>query len=91
MQQLNFGRIEELVIQAGEPVFSPSVRLIQEIKIGGPDNGPRRELEQEDFLLRASVIELFSHFDRLGDATIGVVEVRHGLPFKVIVARSCGS
>lgn len=90
MQQLNFGRIEGLVIRDGEPTFSPAPRLIQDIKIGSADNGPRPELGREDFALKASVIELFEHFDRLCDGTIVVVEVRYGLPFRVIVERSCG-
>lgn len=90
MQQLNFGRIEGLEIRGGEPRFSPAPRVIQEIKIGSGDNGARPELGREDFALKASVIELFEHFDGLCDGTIAVVEVRYGLPFRVIVERSCG-
>ena len=89
MQQLNFGRIEGLAIRAGEPTFSPAPRIVQDMKIG-TDTGPRPELGREEFLLRASVIELFQHFDRLRDGTIASVEVRYGLPFRVTVERSCG-
>jgi hypothetical protein len=89
MQQLNFGRIEGLAIRAGEPTFSPAPRIVQDIKIG-TDAGPRPELGREDFALKAPVIELFEQFDRLWDGTIESVEVRHGLPFRVIVERSCG-
>lgn len=90
MQHLNFGRIEDLEIRGGEPRFSPAPRITQDIKIGSADNGPRPELGREDFALKASVIELFEHFDRLCDGTLAVVEVRYGLPFRVIVERSCG-
>ena len=78
-----------LAIQAGDPTFSPAPRIVQDIKIG-TDAGPRPELGREDFALKASVIELFEHFDRLWDGTIDSVEVRHGLPFRVTVERSCG-
>jgi hypothetical protein len=87
MQHLNFGRIEELQVCAGEPTFSPAPRLIQDIKIGG-DNGPRPELDREDFVLRSSVVELFGHFDRLGNGTVSAIEVRYGLPARLIIERS---
>jgi len=89
MQQLNFGRIEGLAIRGGEPTFSPTPRIVQDIKIG-TDTGPRPELDRENFLLKASVIELFQHFDRVWDGTIDSVEVRHGLPFRVTLERSSG-
>ncbi len=60
MQQLNFGRIE-LEIRNGEPAFQPSPRLIQDIKIGSGENGPRAELASEDFALKSQVVEMFDH------------------------------
>jgi len=89
MQALNFGRIEQLQIREGEPVFAAASRLIQDIKIGSAESGPRPELAHEDFPLKASVIELFEHFDRIWDGTVAVVEVRYGLPFRVVMERSC--
>ena len=43
MQRLNFGRIQNLVVRDGEPVFDPAPKVIQKVKIGG-ENGPRPEL-----------------------------------------------
>jgi hypothetical protein len=43
MQRLNFGRIEDLIIRGGEPVFDPAPKVIQKVKIGG-ENGPRPEV-----------------------------------------------
>ena len=51
MQRLNFGRIEDLIVRDGEPVFDPAPKVIQKVKIGG-ENGPRPELSCEDFLLK---------------------------------------
>jgi hypothetical protein len=90
MQELNFGRIEQLQIRAGEPVFSPAPRLVQDIKIGNANGGPRPELIREDFQLKTSVLELFEHLDRISTGTVEIVEVRCGLPFRVVVERSCG-
>ena len=41
MQRTNFGRLE-LRIQGGEPVFEPPPRVIQDVKLGGGENGPDR-------------------------------------------------
>ncbi|HEY7159468.1 MAG TPA: hypothetical protein VH575_36315 [Gemmataceae bacterium] len=85
MQRLNFGRIEELTLVAGEPVFTPPPRVVREIKFGG-ENGPRPELAATDFSLKAQIIDLFQTFDTLQDGTIAVLEIKHGLPFRMMVA-----
>jgi hypothetical protein len=85
MQAHNFGRIEGLVVRRGEPVLTPPPRLVREIKFGG-ENGPRPEAAAADFLLKAQVVELFRQLDRLGDATVEVLEFKHGLPFRLLVA-----
>jgi hypothetical protein len=84
MQRYNFCRIENLEVRVGVPVFDPAPRITQEIKIGA-DNNPRPELEKDDFLLRAPIIELFEHLDRVGNGRIAVIEVKHGLPCRLIV------
>jgi hypothetical protein len=87
MQRLNFGRIEGLAIRSGEPVFQPAPRIIQDIKIGG-ENGPRPELTIEDFALKSSVIELFDHLSRISDGTLESIEVKYGMPFKLVVEQA---
>ena len=84
MQRLNFGRIENLPVRAGEPAFDPAPRIIQEIKIGG-ENGPRAELARDDFALKNQFSELFDHLGRLGDGSVAMIEVKHGLPFRLVV------
>jgi hypothetical protein len=84
LQQVNFGRVEGLTLEGGEPLFDPPPRVVREIKIGG-ENGPRAELDGADFQLKAQVIELFQHLDQVGSGTIDVVEVKYGLPFRLIV------
>ena len=87
MQRLNFGQIEDLEIRRGEPQFSPSPRVVQDIKLGG-ENGPRPEAQAENFFLKSQVIELFQHLDRVGDGTVVCLDVKHGLPFKVAIEQA---
>ena len=86
-QQLNFGRIEHLGVCGGEPVFEPPPRVVREVKFGG-ENGPRPELSWQDFPLKSQVIELLTCLDELSDGTIEVLEIKHGLPFRMLVPRA---
>ena len=87
MQRLNFGRIENLAVRAGEPAFDPAPKIVRDIKIGG-ENGPRPELDRDDFALKTQVAELFDHLTQLGDGSIAMIEVKHGLPFRLVVEQS---
>lgn len=84
MQRINFGRIEQLVIRDGEPVFDPPPQVLREFRPGG-DNTSRPESRLDDFELKREVLELLDHLDLLGNATIQLIEVKHGLPFKALV------
>ena len=85
-QLLNFGRIEGLRVVAGEPVLEPRPRIVSEVKFAA-ENGPRPETGARDFLLKSQLLELFANFDELQNATIDVLEVKHGLPFRMLVSR----
>ncbi|MFL5240596.1 MAG: hypothetical protein ACJ8FY_00685 [Gemmataceae bacterium] len=87
MQSINFGRIEGLAVLDGEPVLDPPPRVIREVKFGG-DNGPRPEIDAGNFLLKTQVVELFQHLDRLNDGNIESLEIKHGLPFRMLVAEA---
>lgn len=89
MQAVNFGRIEDLVIRDGQPVFEPAPRVIQKLKIGA-DNGARPEAGYIDFRLKGGVIELLELFARLKDGEIRTIEVRSGLPVSVELERVPG-
>lgn len=90
MQEIDFGRVEALVIRAGDPVLDPSPKVVREVKFGG-QNGPRCELALRDFALRAQIIELFREFDRLQNGVIEVLTVKHGLPFNMHVNLVAGA
>src|SRR5262245_21350499 len=84
MQGINFGRIEGLDVRNGNPVLDPPPRVIREITFGG-ENGPRPEFNAGNFLLKSQVVELLKQLDQLGDGTVEVLEVKHGLPFRMII------
>jgi hypothetical protein len=89
MQRVNFGRIEGLAVRHGEPVIDDAnpPRVVLELKFGA-DNGPRPEARIADFSLKAQVLELFAHLDRLRNAHIESLTVKHGLPFGMHVETS---
>ena len=84
MQRMDFGRIEGLVVRAGEPVVDSGARIIREIKLGG-EHSSRTELERGDFELKAQVIELFQCLSEIENGTIACVDVKHGLPFRLVI------
>ncbi len=88
IQQLHFGRIEGLVVRGGEPVLDPPPRYVREVKCGG-DNDPRPEAGASDFRLKQQVVDLLHELDRVGTGTIPLIECKHGLPFRLLVAEPC--
>ncbi len=84
MQEINFGRIERLEIEDGEPVFNPPPKIVREVKFGG-DNASRPEKGDPDFALKSQVIDLFRQLDEIFSGQIEVLEIKHGLPFRMLV------
>lgn len=85
-QQHPFSRIEDLLVQHGEPVFTPPPTVIQKLKMGG-DNSSRPESSLQDFLLKRQMVELLETITALGDGQIRTIEVMHGLPLVVEIER----
>jgi hypothetical protein len=83
LQALQYGRIETLVVRAGEPAFWPPPAVTREVKFGAQSPAER---VTGDFLLKTQVVELFEHFDRLGEGTVALIEVKGGLPFRMLVS-----
>jgi hypothetical protein len=88
-QRLNFGRIENFEVRGGEPHATPNTRVLRECRFPG-DNGPRPEAGRSDFALKAQVTELFAEFDRVGNGKVDWIEIRHGLPFRIVFVEDAG-
>lgn len=85
MQEINFGRLENLVVRNGQPVLDAAVRVVRELKFAS-ENSARPEVQIDDFALKARLVDLFEQFDRLGDFTALSLTIKHGLPFHMEVA-----
>jgi hypothetical protein len=84
--QLEFGAIRGLAIRGGQPFYDPAPRIVQEIKLA-PEREQRLDCRRTDFTLKKDFEALFCRLRQLGEATVDV-EVRHGLPFRLVLERS---
>jgi hypothetical protein len=75
----------DILISGGEPRFDAPFKITREIKLG-IDAPARPTAADADFGLKRAVTDLFEHFDQLRDATAVTIEVRHGLPARLILA-----
>lgn len=90
MQRINFGRIENLAVNNGEPIFKPPPSVIYKKKIGG-DNNPRSETDLQDFRLRKEVVEVFDILKHHNDGIVRKIEVQDGLPRFIEVEEKFGA
>ena len=80
MRECQFGRIENLPVRDGQPVFDGDVKVVRVAHLGG--DGPGTKLVASDeFELKRSVRDLFDALARLGNGTVVRLEFRHGLPY----------
>lgn len=86
MQRMYFCRIKNLRIIQGEPILDPWPEVIQDIKLDG-DNNSRQESQLCNFELKPQHRELLNCFDSVHEGTISQIDVRHGLPCRVLVLR----
>lgn len=85
MQRIYFGTIDNLTVRRGEPCFDPPPKVTREIKLGvDVSNSPPPP--DANFELKRAVIDLFEHLATLPNGTAVSIEVRHGLPSRLIVA-----
>jgi hypothetical protein len=84
VRHVGFGRIEGLLVRDGVPVLDPPPVVVREYKFGS-DDGSRIESNADDFLLKSQVVELVQHIARIGNGVIDCIEVKHGLPFRMVV------
>lgn len=87
MAEMGFGHIERLVVRRGRPQLQPLPRVVREIKFGEREATLART--PADTCPKRHVVELVAALAQLGDGIIERLEVRHGLPFRMVLAESC--
>jgi hypothetical protein len=80
LQTINFGRLEYLTVEGGEPVLDPSPPVTREHKFAS-ENGPRPEAERPECALKSQHLDLMRVLDEVGDGVIAVIVCKHGIPF----------
>lgn len=83
-QAINHGSMENLAVKEHEPVLDPPPLLLQDVKLDS-DEGPRPELALSDFAVSDQVSRLLRLFDRMDHGTIRHIEVRAGIPRRIVV------
>ena len=86
-QQINFGYLENLLVQKQEPVFAdtpPSILI--DIKLDIDPVVIRSG--SSDFELCVEFCRLMSVLDALGNGRISRIDIRHGVPRKLLFEQS---
>src|SRR4051812_34678031 len=83
-QSLNFGQILRLHVENGEPTYSPEPTVLVEIKLDS-EEGQRPEADLADFTLPEGTRRLLGQLDALGTGTIETIEVRSGVPRRLVL------
>jgi len=83
-QSTNRGNIEDLEVWGAEPVFDPFPVVVKDVKLDA-DEEPRPELALSDFVLSAEVVRLMSLLDKMECGNIRRIEVRAGIPRRMLV------
>ncbi len=82
-QRLGFGTVRGLDVRDGEPAFGPNTELLVDLKLD-VDDTQRPEQNLNDFALRDEVRRLFRVLDTLRNGTIEHIEVREGIPRRMV-------
>jgi hypothetical protein len=89
-QLVNFGEIQNINLQNGEPVFGSASRILVDLRLDD-NEAPRRESTLPDFAVSREVRRLLTEFDRLENGLVTRIEIRAGLPRRIQFEAPVGS
>jgi hypothetical protein len=84
MQELDFGRIERLMVVDGEPLFNPKPHVVRIVALE-KETGLRPERSRANFALKGTLRELFRYLDILDRPAMVSITVQHGLPVRLTI------
>jgi hypothetical protein len=88
MQRIGFGRIERLRVMDGAPTFKPMPRIVREVKLGAERTG-HAVARSADFTLKQAVVDLLAELQAIDDGVVALIEIRHGLPCRLVLEEVC--
>jgi len=83
-QDVNFGQILNLQVANAEPIWDPAPTVLSEVRLD-IEEVPRPEAELPDFKLSSEIMRLMFQFDQLKDGRIEKIEVRGGVPRRLVL------
>lgn len=79
---LEFGRIENLHIQNGEPLLDPPPRVLRSFKFGVSEPSPLSAPGRLDYVVKDQVIQFLHLLDTIRDTIWTEIAVADGLPIR---------
>lgn len=84
MREHRFGRIENMQVRGGQPIFDEGIRLVCVKRLDGETANPPIAYPVQ-YELKKQVRTLFEELARLENGTVIRLEFRHGLPHLIEV------
>jgi len=82
-QSINYGSIDGLQVQDAEPILSPPPSILVDVKLDG-EEVPREEIYLRDFEVCLEVRRLISQLENFKEVIIERIEIRAGIPRRII-------
>jgi hypothetical protein len=79
MRENQSGRIEDMPVQAGQPLPDKAARVVRVAPLGGGENCGTK-VPSDDYELKKAVSDLFDELERLDNGTVVMLKFKHGLP-----------
>jgi hypothetical protein len=86
-QQIGFGEIGRFLVRESEPVLTAETEVLFDVKLDR-DDGQRLEQNLSDFEVSKEIVRLFSKLDAIGNAVVEHLEVRAGIPRRIVFKTS---
>jgi hypothetical protein len=83
-QDVNFGQIQGLHVRNTDPVWDPAPTVLSEVRLD-IEESPRPEGDLPDFKLSSEIQRLMCQLDQLRDGRIEKIEVRGGVPRRLVL------
>jgi hypothetical protein len=82
-QRIVFGKIVGFAVRECEPLLTAETEVFFEVKLDGED-GLRPEKHLSDFELSREVVRLFAKLDTIREGLVEYLEIRAGIPRRIV-------